>query len=129
MKFLCDVHISYKLVNAILNLGFDCIHVNTIIDKWYSKDADIATFADHNNYIIITKDSDFRNSFYINKTPKKLIKINLGNITNIELIKIVSENIEKFNQIANAYSNFIIEIDTENINFVTLDSSLFTSPK
>ena len=101
----------------------------TILDKWYFKDADIATFADHNNYIIITKDADFRNSFYINKTPKKLIKINLGNITNIELIKIVSENIEKFNQIAIAYSNFIIEIDTENINFVTLDSSLFTSPK
>jgi hypothetical protein len=39
MQFLCDVHISYKLVNAIESLGFKCIHVNAILDKWYTKDA------------------------------------------------------------------------------------------
>ena len=65
MRFLCDVHISYKLVNAIIKLGFDCIHVNSILDKWYSKDADIAKYADDYNYIIITKDADFRNSFFL----------------------------------------------------------------
>ena len=121
MKFLCDVHISYKLVNAILNLGFECIHVNTILDKWYSTDAAIATFADDNNYIIITKDVDFRNSYFVNKTPKKLIKINLGNISNVELIKLISDNIFNFNNLTANYSNFIIEIDVETITFVTLD--------
>lgn len=121
MKLLCDVHISYKLVNAILNLGFECIHVNTILDKWYSKDSDIAKFADDNNFIIITKDADFRNSFFINKTPKKLIKINLGNITNTELIKIVVDNIADINQVAASHSKFIIEINLESINLTTLD--------
>jgi predicted nuclease of predicted toxin-antitoxin system len=121
MKFLCDVHISYKLVNAIINLGFECVHVNTILDKWYSKDAAIAKYADDNNYIIITKDADFRNSFFVNKSPKKLIKINLGNITNIELIKLISDNIINFNNLVANHSNFIIEIDLETINFVTLE--------
>ena len=109
MKFLCDVHISYKLVNAILSLGFECIHVNTILDKWYSTDAAIAKFADENNYTIITKDADFRNSFFVNKTPKKLIKINLGNITNLELITIISENMKNFKKLSMNHSNFIIE--------------------
>lgn len=121
MKFLCDVHISYKLVNALLNLGFECVHVNNILDKWYSKDAAIAKYADDNNFIIITKDADFRNSYFVNKTPKKLIKINLGNISNLELIKLISDNVFNFSDLTANYSNFIIEIDLETINFVTLE--------
>ncbi|WP_395045252.1 DUF5615 family PIN-like protein [Flavobacterium sp.] len=74
MKFLCDVHISFKLVNAIKNLGFDCIHVNSILDKWFSKDSEITKFADENDYIMITKDADFRDSFFIKQSPKKTNK-------------------------------------------------------
>lgn len=121
MKFLCDVHISFKLVNAILKLGFECIHVNSILDKWHTKDADIAKFANENDYIIITKDSDFRDSFFINQSPKKLIKVNLGNISNIELINIISKNILKFEQVSQKHSNFIIEVDIENSNYITLE--------
>ena len=80
MQFLCDVHISYKLVNALVNLGFKCIHVNTILEKWYTKDNDISTFADENDFVLITKDVDFRNSFFVNKTPKKLIDLSLLSI-------------------------------------------------
>lgn len=58
MKFLCDVHISYKLLNALNKLGFDCIHVNNILDKWYTKDTAIAKYVDENNLILITKDLD-----------------------------------------------------------------------
>ena len=41
MKFLCDVHISYKLSKAISDLEHETIHVNNILDKWFTKDADI----------------------------------------------------------------------------------------
>jgi predicted nuclease of predicted toxin-antitoxin system len=120
MQFLCDVHISYKLVNAIESLGFKCIHVNAILDKWYTKDGAISAFADENDFILITKDVDFRNSFFVNKKPKKLIKINLGNVTNQELITVFSKNIESFSKLSITYSNFLIEINSGNINFVTL---------
>lgn len=60
MKFLCDVHISLKFVKAIENLGYPCIHVNSILDKWYTKDEDLMKFADENNMILISKDSDFK---------------------------------------------------------------------
>lgn len=118
MRFLCDVHISFKLVNAINLLGFECIHINTILDKWFTKDAIIAQFADENNYVLITKDADFRNSFLLQNTPKKLIKINLGNIPNAELIAIFEKNIILMTKFADENENFMFEIDNNSISFL-----------
>lgn len=114
MKFLCDVHISYKTVQHLNSLGFKTVHVNEILKKWHSTDSEICAFADKNNFIIVTKDSDFRNSFYIKKTPKKLIKINLGNCSNAELNKILSDIIEEIKKLS-VYNYFIVEIDKNNI--------------
>jgi len=121
MKFLCDVHISFKLVNALNQLGYECVHVNNMLDKWFTKDEAITKFADKNDYIIITKDADFRNSFFINRTPKKLLKVNLGNITNHDLIKIVTECMPKIENVSQNHKNFIIEIDLKSSNYITLD--------
>ena len=121
MKFLCDVHISYKVVKYLGSIGFEAIHVNEILNKWFTHDKDICNFADKKDLIVITKDSDFRDSFYINGTPKKLIKLNLGNISNTELIQILSKNINQIQKIA-IYKSFIIEVDKEIINFNVPDN-------
>jgi len=120
MKFLCDVHISYKIVKRLNSLGYESIHINDILEKCHTKDSDICDYADTNNLIVITKDSDFRDSFYIKKTPKKLIKINLGNITNQELIRIFSDNISSIEKL-NFSSIFLIEIDKNYITFTKFD--------
>jgi predicted nuclease of predicted toxin-antitoxin system len=87
VKFICDVHIPIKLVKYLDKSGFEALHVNTLPNSYYSKDAEITEFADRHGMILISKDADFKNSFLLNRTPKKLIKINLGNITNDNLIK------------------------------------------
>ena len=53
MKFLCDVHISYKLVKSLEGLGYTYLHVNTILDKWFTKDEDLMKFADENDWVLI----------------------------------------------------------------------------
>lgn len=116
MKFLCDVHISLKLVNHLKSLGLEAVHVNEILDKWNTTDNKICEFADKNDFIVITKDSDFRNSFYIKKSPKKLIKINLGNISNIELIQIISENLNHIETL-NKQPIFIIEVEKSYVQY------------
>jgi hypothetical protein len=58
--------------------------------------------------------------FFVNKRPKKLIKINPDNVTNQELITVFSKYIVSFSKLSITYSNFLIEIDSGNINFVTL---------
>jgi len=116
MKFLCDVHISLKLVNHLKSLGLEAVHVNEILEKWNTTDNKICEFADKNDFIVITKDSDFRNTFYIKKSPKKLIKINLGNISNIELIQIISENLNHIETLNNQ-PIFIIEVEKSFIQY------------
>lgn len=118
MKFLCDVHISYKLVSFLNSLGFETIHVNNILDRWNSKDSDICIFADSNNLILISKDSDFRDSYFIKQTPKKLIKINLGNISNLELTDIFKNSIDQFQKL-DSKPNFLIEINKDMITYIS----------
>jgi predicted nuclease of predicted toxin-antitoxin system len=118
MKFLCDVHISYKVVNHLVSLGHEAIHVNEVLNKWFTKDTEICTFADANDLIVITKDSDFRDSYFVRNTPKKLIKINLGNISNTELIKVLSDNITSIQRLDNEIS-FLIEVEKNYITYIT----------
>jgi predicted nuclease of predicted toxin-antitoxin system len=110
MKFLCDVHISFKLVNHIRSLGYDVLHVNELPNRWYSTDKEIANFADEHDCILISKDIDFKNSFLINQSPRKLIKINMGNLSNQTLIRLVSENLP-FIEVLNHRHEFLVELD------------------
>ena len=45
MRVLCDVHIPYRLVNFLRERGVDVTHVNRILNKWYTKDSEIARYA------------------------------------------------------------------------------------
>ena len=112
MKFLCDVHISIKIVKWFQSKKFEATHVNTILKGSSTPDNEIRKYADQNNFIVITKDRDFKNSFFINKSPQKLIKINLGNISNDDLINILDKNISTVSFL-NSYSRFFLELGDE----------------
>ncbi|HET8859561.1 DUF5615 family PIN-like protein [Marivirga sp.] len=107
MKFLCDVHISYKIVNTLTSLGFEAIHVNEVLNKSETKDSDICRFADEKDYAVITKDYDFEDSHRVKNTRRKLLKINLGNISNQLLIEIFEKNIEILKTFESEKSFFI----------------------
>ncbi len=94
MKVLCDVHISYKVVRFFKQQNIVAFHVNELPDKWFSKDSFIANYADSNNLVLITKDEDFKNSHFLQSTPKHIVRITLGNISNEKLIIIFSKNLE-----------------------------------
>ncbi len=93
MKILSDVHIPLKITKFFANKGIQSEHVNNILDKWFTSDNKICEFADKNDYTVLTKDSDFKNSHFIKQSPKKLIKINLGNISTNSLLAIFENNL------------------------------------
>ncbi|MBN7811250.1 DUF5615 family PIN-like protein [Algoriphagus sp. H41] len=109
MKFLCDVHISFKVVSFFKGLGHECIHVNEILEGCFTKDAEISRFADQGGYILVSKDSDFKNSFLLDRTPKKLVKINLGNVSNKNLIEILGHREELLREL-DLKESFMLEI-------------------
>jgi len=101
-QVLCDVHIAFKVVRFFQSKGCKALHVNDIIDGYYTSDHKITEFADANAYTVITKDADFRDSHFIKGSPKKLLKIDLGNISTTKLISILEVH---FDIIAKAFEN------------------------
>ena len=119
MKILCDVHISFRVVAFFNSVGIEAVHVNYILNGSRTKDAEIAAFADENDFVVFTKDADFRDSHLLNQTPKKLIKVNLGNISTNDLLQILETNINKMKTIAEAKS-FMLEIDSNGLRLTSL---------
>lgn len=94
-KVLCDVHITFKVVRFFESKGHDAVHVNDILDSFYTKDSEISRYADENGYTVITKDADLKNSHLLENSPSRLLKITLGNIPTKRLIEILEANLEE----------------------------------
>jgi predicted nuclease of predicted toxin-antitoxin system len=94
MKVLCDVHLPYRLVNRLRQRGVDATHVNRILAGSGTKDAAVAAFADANDMVLITKDSDFRDSHFLAGTPSRLVRVTLGNLTNDALLDLFDKHWE-----------------------------------
>jgi predicted nuclease of predicted toxin-antitoxin system len=92
MRVLCDVHIPYRLVSFLRERGIDATHVNRILDKWYTKDSDIAHYVDETDSVLITKDGDFRDSHFLQGSPARIVRITLGNISNNTLIALFDQH-------------------------------------
>jgi predicted nuclease of predicted toxin-antitoxin system len=88
MKFLCDVHIPMHLVHFFRHHGHECMHVSSLSHGLTATDTEIAEYADTNGYVLISKDHDFKNSFFLQNSPKKLICVRLGNISNTSLTEV-----------------------------------------
>lgn len=119
MKFLCDVHISIRLAKHITQRGFECIHVNNILDGFFTKDSEIAQFADQNKFVLITKDRDFKNSFLLRGIPARLIKVNLGNISNDKLIGMLDQHLPQIQILHDASKLFMVELESDGSLTVT----------
>ena len=119
MKVLCDVHIAKKVAKFLSSKNIEAVHVNDILDSWNTKDQKIAEFADQNDFVVLTKDADFKISHLIKNTPRKLIKVNLGNISTLRLIELLSLNLEFL--IENFHDDrCIIEINSDSLEVIKL---------
>lgn len=114
MKVLCDVHMSKKVVRFFQENGIESIHVNDILDSWYTKDGAIAKYADDNDFTLMSKDADFKDSHFLKGTPRKLLRISLGNISTKRLLEILGKNLELLKE------KFELEKCYVEINFDTI---------
>jgi predicted nuclease of predicted toxin-antitoxin system len=118
MNFLIDVHLPIRL-SKFLNDQPNCssLHVNQILQKWHTSDANICKYADEQSMVVVTKDTDFRDSHFINKTPQKLIRIVLGNIPNDELIILIAKYLPFILSVKDK-NRFYIELSREQITII-----------
>lgn len=97
MQVVCDVHISYKIVRLFEEHEIRALHINKILHGSGTADKEIASFADENDFVVVTKDADFQTSHFLKKKPRKLLKIALGNLSTIQTIEILKAQLPLLN--------------------------------
>lgn len=113
MKFLIDAQLPRKLSYYLQELGYDSIHTLELPNKNRTTDLEIIELSIRENRVVISKDSDFYDSFLQKGEPYKLIYLKVGNKSTNEIVLLFRNNIEPI--IEQISSNHIIEISSKNI--------------
>ncbi|MEO7622834.1 MAG: DUF5615 family PIN-like protein [Gallionella sp.] len=92
MKFLVDAQLPRRFAQWLNEAGHDALHTLDLPKKNLTPDSELTARAMRDDRIVISKDADFVQSFLINGEPPLLL-ISTGNITNVELEKILRANL------------------------------------
>ena len=107
---MCDVNIAIRISKFLIKQGASSIHVNQLTQKWNTSDATIRALADAKGLVVISKDADFRESFLLRGTPKKLLHVCLGNAATGDIIELLRTNWAVLSQYA-AADRFYLELN------------------
>jgi predicted nuclease of predicted toxin-antitoxin system len=85
MKFIVDAQLPVRLARFLQSAGYSTIHTKDLPLANATPDAEINDISIQQERIVVTKDTDFFDSFLIRQQPYKLLLVSTGNITNAEL--------------------------------------------
>jgi predicted nuclease of predicted toxin-antitoxin system len=94
MRFLVDAQLPRDLVSFFKAHGHEAVHTVELPEKNHTPDETIRRMADAEDRIVVSKDDDFVTSHLLRGTPRRVLLISTGNISNPELIQIMEENLE-----------------------------------
>lgn len=100
MKLLLDENLSPKLVLGLLGLFPDSSHI-TIVGLEGSTDLTIWEFAKQNDFVIVSKDNDFRQRAFRYGAPPKTIWLSVGNAGTQWILSLLRQNIHQIERFGN----------------------------
>jgi predicted nuclease of predicted toxin-antitoxin system len=113
MKFIVDAQLPYGLKSFLTSQGHDAIHTDDLPLKAETPDTTINNISKTQERIVITKDADFLDSYYIKNIPPRLLLITTGNIVNKQLYNLFTKNIVA---IIEAFNNHnLVELDNNDL--------------
>jgi predicted nuclease of predicted toxin-antitoxin system len=110
MIFLLDANIPPSLAEDIN--GHEVIHIKTFPYGTSTNDGVINEYCAFNNCVLITKDSDFYDSFMLKKKPPKLILVKLGNKRLRELRSYFRKNWNQIEKLIADHSLIVLTPDS-----------------
>ncbi|MEM9276261.1 MAG: DUF5615 family PIN-like protein [Cyanobacteria bacterium P01_F01_bin.143] len=113
MKFLVDAQLPIRLARFLQASSYDTLHTRDLPQQNLTFDSQINEFSIQQERIVITKDSDFVDSFMTIQKPFKLLLVTTGNIRNSELEQIFTNNLSMLVNLF-AHHNYI-EISRDDI--------------
>ena len=93
MRFLVDAQLPRSLAIWLAELGHDAIHTLNLAQGNRTTDAEIACLADQDERIVVTKDGDFVHGHIIHGSPKRLLLIATGSVSNRWLREVLSPSL------------------------------------
>lgn len=103
MNFLIDAQLPRRLAYILRNYGHTAVHTLDLPHRNRTVDDEVIQFAAAHNCIIMTKDADFVDAFYLQNRPQKLWLLSTGNISNRDLETLIRANIEQVTTLFQQY--------------------------
>ncbi|GDY11614.1 hypothetical protein LBMAG53_04920 [Planctomycetota bacterium] len=95
MNWLIDAQPPRRLAQVFRNVGHQARHTLDLSDGNRTPDSDIVRLAALDGSIVVTKDDDFADSFFLRGQPPKLLLVTTGNISNPDLERIFTVNLDR----------------------------------
>lgn len=101
MKLLLDENLSDRIIHKIIDLYPDSAHVKTLA-LTNTDDLVIWEYAKANDFVIISKDSDFHQRSLLYGHPPKFIYLRIGNSPTSKIVQILRDNFDTIIQFWNS---------------------------
>jgi predicted nuclease of predicted toxin-antitoxin system len=113
VKFLIDAQLPKSLSDLLISKGHDAVHTLDLPDANLTSDAGVIAVSKAENRIVVSKDSDFLESYLLTNSPEKLVLVKTGNIRNADLLSIFEKNLTTLCALLS--ENSLIEINKTEI--------------
>lgn len=97
MKVLLDENLSDRITQRIIDLYPNSAHVKTLT-LTNTDDAVIWEYAKANDFVIISKDSDFAYRSLLYGHPPKFIYLRIGNSPTSKIVQVLRDNFDTISQ-------------------------------
>jgi predicted nuclease of predicted toxin-antitoxin system len=115
MKFLVDAQLPFRPVGLLRRAGLDTVHTLDLALGNRTPDSVINELSLTQQRVVVTKDTDFFDSFILAGVPWKLLLVTTGNIRNSDPEAILQANLMR---IVDGFDQFsFIEINRTSVVF------------
>lgn len=86
MNFLIDARLPKRLAGWLRDSGHESVHTLDLPNANATSDEEIRVRADSEDCVVVTKDDDFVYTYLVQGSPKRLLLVSTGNISNNDLM-------------------------------------------
>jgi predicted nuclease of predicted toxin-antitoxin system len=116
MKFLVDAHLPPGLCGVLQAAGHEAVHTRTLPAGNLTPDEAINQMSLREQWVVVSKDSDFYYSHLLHGKPWKLLLIRTGNLGTRELKELFRRHLAEIVQALE--QNSLLELDRLRVQVV-----------
>jgi Uncharacterized protein conserved in bacteria len=94
VRFLVDAQLPARLAAFLGAAGHEALHTSELPAGNRTTDSAIAELADRDSRVVVTKDRDFRDGHLLAGSPRRLLVVATGNITNSALLALFARHLD-----------------------------------